>query len=248
MIKKKLAFSDDEQLSNEKTTATTTTTTNGNAKSVTKNNQISTSDNRDPAETDYDYTERFNSSAYHHSTVDEASAQNVKHKRSSSLTREAQLKHQQKQKPFNMPTVHSTIAGRASRGGSGQQNNGGNYDFRSIYEAFEKPIHEMAKRTESVNNRTQQASKHPNSTNQMMMMNNLAIGNRHSAVMTTSNHSTHLQQMKLIDGSGAGGTIGRNYKVMNNYEPSSSDIQNGARTYDNYIDKQKIAAAIEKEK
>jgi hypothetical protein len=207
-VKKKLAFSDDEILNDQKP-------------SSSKNRSNVMSDN----ETDYEYANvdtlnnSYNQRSNHQSRS--SSTSKDKHKRSSSLTKTLTCKQRERDQSFN---------NLSARGKNGSTNL--IYDYKSIYDAFEKPIDDMAKLTSNY------------------AKTNLSINNNSTNSSLKNNYAMQSSNMNGF-GSSQNININNNYKTAGSMtlNDSPSDKYDSNQVYfqtqpiDNYLSRDKIAAA-----
>lgn len=207
-IKKKLAFSDEEKL-NGSTKSNRLNRFNIFSSSAKSNNASSSNQNNNE-----------NIYEYRNNEIDDK-----QHKRSRSLTKEAQLKYSYP----NQSQTNFSVINNGSAIKSKQLSSHSNYDFRSIYEAFEKPIYEMVKQN------------HQTGNNQPPISNGTKLQQSEmNRKLSESTHNITNARDQMMHGS-----VGRNFRLINkdqngDYEKyQSTKIKN----YDTFIDKDKIAAA-----
>lgn len=237
-IKKKLAFSDDEILNDTNNTGSNKSNSNKSKQQQHLKKPLSSA--QSDFETDFESNENLSTSYTlkrdnTNDSFDNDSSASNKHKRSSSLTKSAKLTNY---------TLNSGISSARSNRSSTNMI----YDYKPIYEAFEKPIIDAENKSSSLEQQV-------NGQN----YNNRPTGYKTIASMITSRSMANGDQMDLNNGGGGGGKSNNHQNNHNNLNNNNyqQQYQNGGVRYvqqngsnnsnnnnnGNYIDKEKIAAA-----
>lgn len=198
LVKKKLAFSDDEILNDQRPNK-------NKSKSVTMNSEN---------DTDYEYAnvDNLNNSytnKQHQSRSSSSSSKDKQHKRSISLTKTSS-KSRERDHSFN---------NLSARGKNGSTNI--IYDYKSIYDAFEKPIDDMTKLTTNF------------SKTNFNLNNNLK--NSYTALLPQNGLSGSSQNINA--------NVYKNLNESPNDKYDTNQVYFQTQQMDNFLEKEKIAAA-----